>query len=166
MGHIPTNSNIYMTYSNKYKANCSKKVTKSIYTQSVTTQKCGTFIEYIIKRHIVANNDTKVWHIRDLYCPITGLQMCQKNWHKQTRCPKCQNLAHNVAIHKMVNILKKLKNLTTPIFLVGLIYRWGKGPKFKNICINVSFSRRICEKLKKNFFTFLTFWGDNVTFRG
>merc|ERR1712208_134425 len=46
-----------------YKANCSKKVTKSIYTQSVATQKCGAFIEYIIKRHIVAINDTKVWHI-------------------------------------------------------------------------------------------------------
>ena len=56
------------------------------------------------------------------------------------------NLAHNIVVHKMVNILKKLKNLTTPIFLVGLIYRWGKGPKFKNICINVTFSRTICEK--------------------
>merc|ERR1712055_89781 len=51
------------TNSNKYKAKCSKKVTKSIYTQSVATQKCGAFIEYIIKRHIVAINDTKVWHI-------------------------------------------------------------------------------------------------------
>merc|ERR1712208_162424 len=123
MGHIPTNSNIYMTYSNKYKANCSKKVTKSIYTQSVTTQKCGTFIEYIIKRHIVANNDTKVWHIRDLYCPITGLQMCQKNWHKQTMCPKCQilgtNLAHNLGhyeIHTFVVYLKKFEKFDYPHF--------------------------------------------------
>merc|ERR1712055_1201248 len=61
-----TNSNKYKTYSNKYKVNCSKKVSKSIYNQSVTTQKCGTFIEYIIKRHIVAINDTKVWHIPSL----------------------------------------------------------------------------------------------------
>ena len=56
----------------------------------------------------------------------------------------------------MVNILKKLKNLTTPIFLVGLIYRWGKGPKTKNICIIVTFSYTICEKIKKKFF--LLFW--------
>ena len=60
------------------------------------------------------------------------------------------------------------ENLTTPIFLVGLIYRWGKGPKTKNICINVTFSYTICEKIKKKnfftFFTFLTFWGDNGTF--
>ena len=41
---------------------------------------------------------------------------------------------------------KKMENLTTPIFLVGLIYRWGKGPKTKNICINVTFSCTICEK--------------------
>merc|ERR1712055_340896 len=31
-------------------------------------------------------------------------------------------------------------------FLVCLIYRWGKGPKLKNICINVTFSRTICGK--------------------
>merc|ERR1711888_578959 len=49
-----------------------------------------------------------------------------------------------------------LKNLTTPIFLVGLIYRWGKGPKTKNICINVTFSYTICEK--NNFFFFFTFF--------
>merc|ERR1711891_70223 len=41
---------------------------------------------------------------------------------------------------------EELKNLTTPIFLVGLIYRWGKGLKTKNICINVTFSYTICEK--------------------
>ena len=61
--HIPTNSNKYSARSNKCSTKSNKYSTKSIYSQSVTTQKCGTFIEYIIKRHIVAINDTKVWHI-------------------------------------------------------------------------------------------------------
>merc|ERR1711947_68820 len=85
------------------------------------------------------------------------------------------NLAHNILRHKIhtfVVYLIFLKNLTTPSFLVGLIYRWGKGPKTKNICINVTFSYTICEKNKNNFFffllffTFLTFWGENMTFWG
>ena len=67
-------------------------------------------------------------------------------------------------------IEKIWKKLTTPIFLVGLIYRWGKGPKTKNICINVTFSYTICEKKKKKllfftFLTFLTFWGSMWLFR-
>ena len=53
----------YSAKSNKCSTKSNKYSTKSIYRQSVTTQKCGTFIEYIIKRHIVAINDTKVWHI-------------------------------------------------------------------------------------------------------
>merc|ERR1712055_1134731 len=53
---------------------------------------------------------------------------------------------------------KKLKNLTTPIFLVGLIYRWGKGPKTKKYMYKCDFSYTICEKIKNIFFfTFLTF---------
>ena len=63
----------------------------------------------------MANNDTKVWHIRDIYCAITWLQMCLKMRHKQTMCLKRLIWgtveAHNIVVHKMVNILKKLKNL-------------------------------------------------------
>ena len=61
-------------------------------------------------------------------------------------------------IHKSVAYLKKkLKKFEYPhFFLVGLIYRWGKGPKFKNICINVAFSYTKCEK--KFFFFFYFFY--------
>ena len=73
------------------------------------------------------------------------------------------NLALKVVLRKIHTFVaylkKKLKKLTTPIFLVGLIYRWGKGPKLKNICINVTFSYTICEKIKKKFFlTFFDFF--------
>ena len=39
-----------------------------------------------------------------------------------------------------------------------------KGQNSKNICINVTFSYTICEKWL--FFTFFTFWGENMTFWG
>ena len=32
-----------------------------------------------------------------------------------------------------------MKILTTPIFLVGLIYRWGKGLKTKNLVKNIKY---------------------------
>merc|ERR1712055_661753 len=52
-----------------------------------------------------------------------GLEMCQKNWHKQTMCPKCQipgaNLAHNIVLPKMANILTFYHK--SVVFLVGLI---------------------------------------------
>merc|ERR1712105_304618 len=114
--------------------------------------KCGILLQFA----------TKVWHIRDPYCPIRELEMYPKMGYKLTMYPKyptwgtdgVQKLALR-KIHTFVAYLKKLKtNLTTPIFLVGLIYRWGKGPKFKNICINVSFSRTICEKKEKKKITF------------
>merc|ERR1712030_18991 len=60
--------------------------------------------------------------------------------------------------HKMVNILKKLKNLSILLFYLGLIYRWGKGLKPKMIK-NSMFFYTICEKIKKNFiFTFFDFF--------
>ena len=51
-----------------------------------------------------------------------------------------------------------LKNLTTPIFLVGLIYRWGKGLKPKMIK-TVCFLHNMRKNKKKNFFfTFFDFF--------
>ena len=47
-------------------------------------------------------------------------------------------------IHRFLGWFEKI--WVPPHFLVGLIYRWGKGAKFKNICINVTFSYTICEK--------------------
>ena len=32
----------------------------------------------------------------------------------------------------MSNILKKIEKFGPPIFYLGLIYRWGRGPKTKN----------------------------------
>merc|ERR1712208_205862 len=69
-------------------------------------------------------------------------------------------------------LLQFTKKFDYPNFLVGLIYRLGKGPKFKNICINVTFSYTIYEffffffTFFLLFFTFLTFWGENITFWG
>merc|ERR1712055_895869 len=68
------------------------------------------------------------------------------------------NLAHNLAHHKIHTFVaylkKKLKNLTTPIFLVRLIYRWGKGPKTKKYMYKYDF---FLHNMGKKIFVFLTF---------
>merc|ERR1711936_980754 len=64
-------------------------------------QKCGILLQF-----------TDIYYISVVfYYSLTqkcGLEMCQKNWHKQTMCPKCQipgaNLAHNILVPKMANI--------------------------------------------------------------
>merc|ERR1711970_671406 len=38
--------------------------------------------------------------------------------------------------HKSVAFYHSLAQKCGIIVPIGLIYRWGKGPKFKNICIN------------------------------
>merc|ERR1711984_27005 len=93
--------------SNKYKVNCSKKVTKSIYSQSVTTQKCGTFIEYIIKRHIVAINDTKVWHIP------TNCNKYKTNSNKyKSKCSKYSAKSNIYKEKSNKNIRQTVANIT------------------------------------------------------
>merc|ERR1712030_141001 len=64
-------------------------------------------------------------------------------------------------IHTFVAYLKKkkLKNLTTPIFLVGLIYRWGYGAKNQKYMYKCDFFlHNMCKKKKKKFLTFFDFF--------
>ena len=85
-------------------------------------QKCGILLQFA----------TKVCWIYRLL--DTSLLRCNLRWHlKHLKwgVSEVLKLARH-KIHTFVAYLKKkLKNLTTPIFLVGLIYRWGKGPKTK-----------------------------------
>merc|ERR1711936_481999 len=67
-------SNKYSTNSNKYKTNCN-------YIYLYLPLKCGILLQFA----------TKVWHIRDLYCPIRELEMYPKMGYKQTMYPKYPN---------------------------------------------------------------------------
>ena len=94
-------------------------------------QKCGILLQFT----------TKVWY----YCTTILTKVSDRkpgafgHFYMSDRKATVSgaNLALKVVLRKIHTFVaylkKKLKNLTTPIFLVGLIYRWGKGPKFKNI---------------------------------
>ena len=61
------------------------------------------------------------------------------------------------------------ENLTTPIFLVGLIYRWGKGSKIQKYMYKCDFFLHNMLKKKKKifyFFYFFDFWGRKYDFLG
>merc|ERR1712208_197271 len=70
-------------------------------TTCLAPQKCVVLLQIATKVCCF----TTVCHKSVAY---TSSKMCQKNWHKQTMCPMCQipgaNLAHNIVVHKMVNI--------------------------------------------------------------
>merc|ERR1712030_153795 len=78
-------------------------------------------------------------HWLKIYVPQNVVQVSM--YHKYHICGTL--VVHGVVVQKIhifvAYLKKKLKNLTTPIFLVGLIYRWGKGPKTKKYMYKCDF---------------------------